>query len=81
MDIIQIDLFDGGSDMMFGIIIIGLLIYGIYLLNNKNNSKQGRGSSDHSVYILRERLARGEINEEEYERLRRVLREEEETSF
>jgi len=66
--------------MMFGIIIIGLLIYGIYLLNNKSNSKQKRGLSDDPVYILKERLARGEINEEEYERLRKVLREEE-TSF
>lgn len=66
--------------MLFWIIILGLLFYGVYLLfarmsrgpERKPEETRMRDTSD----ILKERLARGEIDEEEYERLKKRLEEE-----
>lgn len=60
--------------MIFWIIILGLLIYGVYLLAAKISGKPKETSSDESLHILKARLARGEISEEEYERLKEVLK-------
>lgn len=61
--------------MIFWIVILGLLFYGLYLLIAKISGKPKETSPDNSLRILKERLARGEINEEEYERLRKILEE------
>ena len=57
----------------FWIIILGLLFYGVYILIAKASEKKGVRSDD-SLQILKERLAQGEINEDEYEKLKKVLK-------
>ncbi|UYG98093.1 SHOCT domain-containing protein [Cytobacillus firmus] len=64
-------------NMLFWILIIGFAIYGVVLLIMKpfEKNKGSDRKSDHvnALDILRERFARGEINEEEYEQKKRVL--------
>ena len=58
----------------FWIIILGLLFYGVYILIAKASEKPKGVRSDDSLQILKERLAQGEINEDEYEKLKKVLK-------
>jgi putative membrane protein len=68
-----------GSNMMGGvfgmiipIIIISIIAFAIYkLLQNKNIKNVG--TKDNSLDILKERFARGEINEEEYNSKKNAL--------
>ncbi|MDX8362481.1 SHOCT domain-containing protein [Cytobacillus sp. IB215316] len=66
--------FQGGSMMMLGMFIFwgGLLFLGFYLLkkylNGNNHSYQ------HSINILNERFAKGEISEKEYDHLKAKIR-------
>lgn len=59
----------GLLSMVFWIAVIGLLIYGVLLLVSKTFGKK----EDRSLQILKERYARGETNEEEYERMKTAL--------
>lgn len=55
--------------MVFSIAILGLLIYGFYrLITTRATKKEDRGLS-----ILKERFAREEISEEEYEKRKKIL--------
>ncbi|MEK6266246.1 MAG: SHOCT domain-containing protein [Clostridium sp.] len=55
----------GVFGMIIPIIIISIIAFAIYkLLQNKNIKDVG--TRDNSLDILKERFARGEINEEEY---------------
>ncbi|EGG71444.1 SHOCT domain-containing protein [Staphylococcus epidermidis] len=66
----------GFIGMIFWIIILGLLFYGVYILIAKASEKPKGVRSDDSLQILKERLAQGEINEDEYEyeKLKKVLK-------
>ncbi|WP_440138061.1 SHOCT domain-containing protein [Staphylococcus aureus] len=64
----------GFIGMIFWIIILGLLFYGVYILIAKASEKPKGVRSDDSLQILKERLAKGEINEDEYEKLKKVLK-------
>jgi putative membrane protein len=55
--------------MVFWIAVIGLLIYGVLLIVSKTFEKK----EDPSLKILKERYARGEIDHEEYERMKNTL--------
>jgi putative membrane protein len=55
--------------MIGSIIFLGLLIYTVYLLISKASGHK----KDESLEILKKRYARGEIDEEEYERRKNVL--------
>jgi putative membrane protein len=55
--------------MVFWIAVIGLLIYGVLLIVSKTFEKK----EDPSLKILKERYARGEIDQEEYERMKITL--------
>lgn len=55
----------GGIAMFVGVILVGVVIY---LLVNNNRHTSGRHTSE-AQDILKERLAKGEIDEETYERL------------
>lgn len=55
----------GGIAMFAGLILIGAVIY--LLVNQAHRSAGGRTSD--AADILKERLAKGEIDEETYERL------------
>lgn len=66
----------GMSSMMFFVgifwlVLIGLLVYGImkWLTNRKQNT------SGKALQILNERYARGEITQEEYETMKRMIKE------
>lgn len=61
-----------GGMMMIGMFLFwGLLIFlGFYLMKNYIN---GRTTNTNYLDILKERLAKGEITEEEYERLKTKL--------
>lgn len=65
----------GVIGMLFWIIVLGLLFYGVYILIAKASEKPKDARSDNSLQILKERLARGEINEDEYEEIKKVLEE------
>ena len=65
--------------MVFGIIVLGLIIYGIVLLvrkqgATKENSTSFERQGDSSMDILKERFARGEIDEAEFEKRKEFLR-------
>lgn len=56
--------------MIIGIALVALIAY---LLLEGSTSRETRASRDTAVSILDRRLARGEIDETEYRRLRQVL--------
>lgn len=63
----------GGSmilNMLVWIIVLGLLIYGIVLLVSKPFEKK----EDSSMQILKDRFARGEIDEQEFEDKKSTLK-------
>lgn len=55
--------------MIFWIAVIGLLIYGVLLVVSKTFEKK----EDPSLVILKERFARGEIGQDEFERMKSTL--------
>ncbi len=57
---------------IFGLLIIGLIIYLVVRPNSHSTSSYR--SSDRSLELLKERYAKGEISDEEYERKKRNLR-------
>jgi putative membrane protein len=63
-----------GIGMIFGMILwvllLGAVIYGVYSLISKGIEKK----EDSAIKILKERFARGEIDEEEYEKRSVTLR-------
>lgn len=56
-------------NMLFWIVIIGFAIYGFVLLIMKSFDKK----KDDALTILRERFARGEITETEFEEKKQLL--------
>jgi putative membrane protein len=63
------------SPILTLIIVGGIIFFMIYLFNNSKgkSSSSSDHSLDRSLRILNERYARGEIDDEEYERRRRTL--------
>lgn len=60
----------GGFMVLFWILIIALVVFAVRWASGKNDSGS---SSDSALDILKERLARGEIEPAEYEERRKVL--------
>ena len=61
-------LFGGLWMVLFWALIIGLVVWGV---NRLSGDRSARG--DEPLDILKRRLARGEINPEEFERLKKAL--------
>jgi putative membrane protein len=66
----------GGMFMLVPIILVVIIVYSITRL--KNNPSNGRccnnnSSEDKALDILKERLARGEITEEEYTNKKNII--------
>lgn len=65
--------------LIFFLVFIGLIIFGVYYFVSGSTMKPGRRSleisktSDRSLEILKERYAKGEINKEEYDRIKKEL--------
>ncbi len=68
-----------GGGAIFGIIILVLVIFlGMRLYNNSNGLNSSNNSytrKNDALETLKEKYAKGEISEEEYERKRKVLKE------
>ncbi len=67
------------APMMMGMVVfLGALAFGAMSLRRNGhtgmNADRKSDTGDHSVEILKERLARGEITEEEYARLLAILK-------
>ncbi len=65
--------FQGGGMMMLCMVVFWgfLILLGLYFLKRFQNGKNI--NNYHHINILKERLARGEITEEEYESLKQKL--------
>ncbi|WP_082235473.1 SHOCT domain-containing protein [Halobacillus massiliensis] len=67
----------GGGFFGFGfigiIIILAIIAIIIWMMKPSPNDKSKNFSSNKSLDTLKERLAKGEISEEEYDRLKRKL--------
>lgn len=60
-----------GFGFLIPLFIIGGVIYAIYSIFDSNQTKNTNNKD--ALEILKERYARGEINEEEYERIKSRL--------
>ena len=61
-----------GFGWLFGIIFLGLIIWLLVrVTNSQNNSTEHRKES--ALDLLKKRFARGEIGEEEYERIKNKI--------
>ncbi|EGL84301.1 Protein of unknown function DUF2078, membrane [Caldalkalibacillus thermarum TA2.A1] len=72
-------MWDGGMFlyMIFWVLIVGLIIYAVISLimnafGKRNDRPEGKGE-DAALQILKERFARGEISEEEFEQKYKLL--------
>lgn len=59
--------------MLMCIAIIVLIVIGVVALLSRSSKKMQNEGSNASLEILKARLARGEINQEEYEKIRKDL--------
>jgi len=65
--------------LIMGMLWIGLIIFGIYLTFSfiRGNNPKPRQQQKPPLQILNKRLANGEIDEAEYERLKTIILEDE----
>ena len=63
----------GWIGMLIPLILIVVIVYAVIKLAGNNNTRNGR-ESDNALDILNERFAKGEINEEEYNQKKALLR-------
>ena len=67
--------FGMGFGWIFLIIIIGVIIWAVVTMSNRNQSSGRTTPADESAEdVLKKRYARGEITEEEYEEMKQNLR-------
>ena len=59
--------------MILFLIIIGILVY--FLVKNSGNSALGGQTKNKSIEILKLRYVNGEIDDEEYERMLKIIKE------
>ena len=65
----------GGFLMMIGmIILIAIIAAFIIMLVRRNRADSITGTNSEAISLLNERFARGEITEEEYSRMKKILR-------
>ena len=65
----------GGFLMMAGMVIITVLAAAfIIMLIRRNRADSLNGKSSEALSLLNERFAKGEITEEEYSRMKKILR-------
>jgi putative membrane protein len=65
-----------GTGFLFIILIVAIVSVFVWMMRTKtprNENKPTQNSNRHTLDLLKERLAKGEITEEEYERLKRKI--------
>ncbi|MFI8688250.1 SHOCT domain-containing protein [Rossellomorea sp. NPDC077527] len=65
-----------GTSFLFIILIVAIVGIIIWMMRGKNPGQSTHSTQQnhfHSLGLLKERLAKGEITEEEYERLKRKI--------
>ncbi|QTC44060.1 SHOCT domain-containing protein [Bacillus sp. V3] len=64
-----------GTGFLFVLIVIAIIAIFIWMMrsNPKNESHHSNQKSNQALNVLKERLAKGDITEEEYDRLKRKL--------
>jgi putative membrane protein len=67
-------MFFGGGPLMWLFWIILLVVLAYVLKNLFTSEKRNSSSSDEALDILKQRFARGEIDEAEFERRKKLLR-------
>ncbi|MCR3761206.1 SHOCT domain-containing protein [Clostridium felsineum] len=60
--------------MGFGMIIFLAIVFIIFKLSKQNNNAFFYNDDNSALNILRERFAKGEINEEEYNKMKAALK-------
>lgn len=68
-----------GFGGIFSILLIAVIVWAVIQFTGKNNpgnpfDTAGSGKDENALDILKKRYARGEINRDEYERMKRDLR-------
>jgi putative membrane protein len=63
----------GGFMMIFWVLLIGLIIWGVVRLSSRGGYVSGQNHASNALNIAKERYARGEITKEEFEQLKRTL--------
>lgn len=65
----------GGWSVMsiITIFLLGIVLFAVIKIFNNNNNMLNDRSYDNSLDVLNQRLVRGEIDEEEYERKKELL--------
>ncbi|MGG3912561.1 SHOCT domain-containing protein [Rossellomorea vietnamensis] len=67
-----------GTGFLFVILIVAIVAVFIWMMRAKTPGKENNltdNANRHSLNLLKDRLAKGEITEEEYERLKRKIQE------
>ncbi len=65
--------FFGGMGITWLLIIGVLIIFAAIFFNKQSNNSGEKNTKNRSLETLKERLAKGEITEEEYDRLKQKL--------
>ncbi|QGY41445.1 hypothetical protein GM415_15410 [Pseudodesulfovibrio cashew] len=64
----------GGFGFIFNLLFIGLLAYLVYKIIKRVSRSDGRQDRNDSLEILKRKYANGEINSEEFNRMREILK-------
>ncbi len=59
--------------MIFWVVVIGLIIWGIARMSSHGGYTSGQNRGSNALNIVKERYAKGEINKEEFEQLKKTL--------
>ena len=62
-----------GSGWVFDLVFLGLIVWLVVVVSNRNTSQHSQQGNKSALDILKERYAKGEIGKEEFEEKKRDL--------
>jgi putative membrane protein len=66
--------FGGGWMILIGIIIIGLIVWGVVALARHGTSKSNSDEKEEPLEVAKKRYAKGEISKKEFEQIKKDLK-------